>query len=248
MTYKYGDELELPLPTREGYKFAGWFKDAGFGSAEQAVTKINETDFGNKMFYALWEILEFKVTVSVNNEKAGYVTGLKKDGKYTYNELLSLTAVPADGYYFTDWTSDVDEIKSEQIFTYVKSDMTLVANFEKVEESSSSAEPESSSAENVSSSSSEKLESSSSEQPASSSSEKDAIDVVGPIPQFALTAAGRDIQVAGARVGNAYAVLDMQGRVLTSGRVSASSFNITLGRVGSYLVRVGTQAKTVRLR
>lgn len=116
--------------------------------------------------------------------------------------------------------------------------MTLVANFEKIPESSSS-----------SSSSVASNSSSSSETPASSSSsKKDAIDVVGPVPQFALVAVGRDIQVAGAVVGSAYAVLDMQGRIIASGRVSASNFNIALGRVGAYLVRIGPQVKMVKLK
>lgn len=253
--YDVGTELTLPTPTREGYKFMGWYAKSTFGSADDVVTKIRETDFGNKMFYAQWEVLQYKVTVSVNDEKMGYVTGLKNDGVYNYDESIWLTPVPANGYYFTDWTSDVGEFKTEQISFHVKGDMNLVANFAKIVESSSSADPESSSSsENIESSSSEEpssssVASSSSKKDSSSSSEdKDAIDVVGPVPQFALAVFDRSIQVAGASVGSAYAVLDMQGRVIASGRVSASNFNITLGRVGTYLVRIGTQAKTVRLR
>lgn len=264
-TYKTGDELVLPDPTREGYKFKGWFKNPEFGSSDQVVTKIYETDFGNKMFYAMWEILEFTITVSVNNEKAGYVTGLIKDGKYKYNEMVTLNAVAAKGYYFTDWRSDVEEYKSEQITFRVKGDVNLVANFEKESSSSvassssessssSSAEPESSSSSSVkpssgSSSSVKPKSSSSSKTPASSSSgKKESIDMARAVPQFALAVVGRDIQVAGATVGSVYAVLDMQGRVIASGRVSASNFNIPLGRVGSYLVRIGTQVKTIKLR
>ncbi len=237
-TYKTGDELLLPNPTREGYKFMGWFKNPEFGSSAQAVTKIYETDFGNKMFYAMWKVLEYTVLVSVNNENAGYVTGLKNDGKYNYGETVTLNAVAANGYYFTDWTSDAESFKSEQITFHVKGNVTLVANFEKIPESSSS-----------SSSSVAPNSSSSSETPASSSSEKkESIEVAGTVPQFALSAVGLDIQVAGASVGSAYAVLDMQGRIIASGRVSASNFNIALGRVGAYLVRIGPQVKMVKLK
>ena len=71
---------------------------------------------------------------------------------------------------------------------------------------------------------------------------------MGEVPQFSLTVVGRSVQVAGARVGAAYAVLDMQGRVLESGRVNAASFSLTMNRAATYLVRVGSQTQAVNIR
>ena len=59
---------------------------------------------------------------------------------------------------------------------------------------------------------------------------------------------GREIQVSGARVGSAYAVLDMQGRVIAKGRVNASNFTIRMDRSATYLVRIGYQTQSVVIR
>ena len=106
--------------------------------------------------------------------------------------------------------------------------------------SSSSAGPESSSS---------KSESSSSKEPESSSSSgKDAIPAVAAAPSFKAYALGRDVQVAGARTGAAFALFDMQGRVLRSGRVGEANFSIPVSRAGSYLVRIGHEIQRVSVR
>ena len=111
-------------------------------------------------------------------------------------------------------------------------------------------EPESSSSSAKAKSSSSSAKSSSSKKSGKSSSSKgkDAIVAAGQVPQFSLMTVGRNIQVAGARVGSAYAVLDMQGRVMLTGRVDAANFSLALDRAGTYLVRIGSQAQTVKLR
>ena len=67
-------------------------------------------------------------------------------------------------------------------------------------------------------------------------------------PQFSVTAIGRDLQIAGAKVGSVYAVFDMQGRVMTSGRVESANFNMTMARAGNYILRIAGQAQRVTLR
>ena len=112
-------------------------------------------------------------------------------------------------------------------------------------------EPKSSSSSAEESSSSIKATSSSSAKDAKSSSSKggkDAIVAVQQIPQFSLVAVGRDIQVAGARMGSAYAVFDMQGHVMVKGRVGAANFDVPVNRAGSYLVRIGNQVQKVNIK
>lgn len=95
----------------------------------------------------------------------------------------------------------------------------------------------------------EKVESSSSAEGKSSSSKgKTGIVPVGHALQFSLAAVGRNIQVSGATVGGAYAVFDMQGRVLRQGRVESANFDMTFANAGTYLVRIAGQSATVRLR
>ena len=147
-----------------------------------------------------------------------------------------------EGYVFVGW--DTDD------FDYVTEEMMVVAQYEEVESSSSeakssSSEAKSSSSKNKSSSSSSKGKDSKS---SSSKGGKDAIVAVQQIPQFSLVAMGRDIQVAGARMGSAYAVFDMQGHVMVKGRVAAANFDVPVSRAGSYLVRIGNQVQKVNVR
>ena len=186
-------------------------------------------------------------------------------------EGLSVTPPEApkrEGYVFKGW--DVDG------FDKVIGDMIVVAQYEKVESSSSTNVESSSSKEVASSSSSSHNDSSSSSEAKSSSSEakssssknksssssskgkdsksssskggKDAIVAVQQVPQFSLVAMGRDIQVAGARMGSAYAVFDMQGHVMVKGRVGAANFDVPVSRAGSYLVRIGNQVQKVNIK
>ena len=68
------------------------------------------------------------------------------------------------------------------------------------------------------------------------------------IPQFSLSAGHRSLKIAGARVGNAYAVFDMQGRVLKLGRVDAANFELPVNSMGTYLVRIGMQTRFVNVK
>jgi hypothetical protein len=68
------------------------------------------------------------------------------------------------------------------------------------------------------------------------------------MPQFKITTVGRNVQVVGAREGSAYAVLDLQGRIVMQGTAHATNFNLTMPRSGSYLVKVGNQDKLVAVK
>ena len=80
------------------------------------------------------------------------------------------------------------------------------------------------------------------------STELDAIVAMQQVPQFSLVAMGRDIQVAGARVGSTYAVLDLQGGVIMQGHVGAAHFNLDMPHSGTFLVRIGREVQKVSLK
>ena len=207
------------------------------------------------------------VAVSANSVLYYYifpVTFADYDGTVLKQEFVPLgksATAPKDpvrkGYVFDGWDADYSEIESS---------VTVTAQYKKEASSSSSAKSSSSSAKPQSSSSSVKAKSSSSSAKAKSSSSsakaksssskaksssskgKDAIVAAAQVPQFMLTAVGREIQVAGARVGSAYAVLDMQGRVIAKGRVNATDFSVHMDRSATYLMRIGNQTQTVKIK
>ena len=274
-TYKYGVGLVLPIPTRDGHIFRGWFTSKNLDGT--AVTEITAKDAGDKIFYAKWEVKEFKVTVKVNNAEWGHVTGLNETGVYKYGDNVYLTAVADSGYSFSYWEDDILNNHANRRYTVV-GDTTLTAHFDPLSTessssvaSSSSVNPPKSSSSSVKSSSSVSSSSSSaksssstksssssaksssssaksSSSSAKSSSSKESLPTLAQVPQFTVTTVGRDIQVAGARVGAAYAVLDMQGRVMGEGRVESANFNLTVSRAGTYIIKIGYTSRVVPVR
>jgi hypothetical protein len=61
-------------------------------------------------------------------------------------------------------------------------------------------------------------------------------------------AVSRSVQISAASIGSTYAILDMQGRVLLSGRVESANFNIAVPNTGNYLVRVGNVTRKVQVK
>ena len=59
---------------------------------------------------------------------------------------------------------------------------------------------------------------------------------------------GRMIEISGMQAGEAYVLLDMQGRLLQRGYARGTSANLNVMRSGRYLVRVAGQVKTVTVR
>ena len=59
---------------------------------------------------------------------------------------------------------------------------------------------------------------------------------------------GRMIEISGMQAGEAYVLLDMQGRLLQRGYASGTRVNLNVMRSGRYLVRVAGQVKTVTVR
>ena len=69
----------------------------------------------------------YTVTANANDPAMGEITG--NDGQYTAGATATLTAVPAAGYKFVNWTVG-EETKTENPLTLtVNSDLTVTANF-----------------------------------------------------------------------------------------------------------------------
>ncbi len=82
-TYTIEDaDITLPVPTREGYVFRGWYEEAGFSG--DVVTVLDTADLENKTYYAKW-VLDNAV-LSFDHEISGDIVTLK----------VMLNAIPAD--------------------------------------------------------------------------------------------------------------------------------------------------------
>lgn len=86
----------LPVPTRTGYTFLGWYTDVTNGSKVTSTTVINETAL---TLYAHWSIVKCTVTFNANG---GTVTPTSLS--VNYNDTIGLLPNPTrEGYAFRGW-------------------------------------------------------------------------------------------------------------------------------------------------
>ena len=93
-----GEEYTLPVPTREGYSFEGWYLTADFSG--DPVTTI--TASGDTTFYAKWEQLSV-ITLDLNGGSLAAGTTLYlKSGEVVYDFMQDY--IPAkEGFVFGAW-------------------------------------------------------------------------------------------------------------------------------------------------
>ena len=238
-----------PAPTRDGYKFIGWTPSFARIVGDLTVSALFEELILRSVFIygGSGEILD--------------------TAKVVEDEKFVLPDAPAkDGYKFIGWYDDSDKFLGNPGDTItVTDDLKILAKYEEIKISSSSANSSSSAMQSSSSaiassssamqSSSSVIESSSSEAPSSSSGvsssssseDPDAIHLAN-LPRFNLHVQNRTVQIQNARVGSAFAVLDLQGCVLRRGVVNSSEYSIELQNAGTYIVRVGKQVERVRVK
>ena len=77
---------------------------------------------------------------------------------------------------------------------------------------------------------------------------ENAIHVSSLVPQLSVATVGRQVQVSGARVGAAYALFDVHGRMISSGVAYTPDMTITLPHSGNYMLRVGQSVHAVNAR
>lgn len=98
--YITSSKIKLKNPTRTGYIFAGWYKDAKFKSK---LSTISKGSTGNKTLYAKWTPISYKVVFNKNggNGKLSSQTGLKYNKSYT----LKNNKFKRKGYSFVGWNT-----------------------------------------------------------------------------------------------------------------------------------------------
>ncbi|MDR1001018.1 MAG: family 43 glycosylhydrolase [Clostridiales bacterium] len=110
-TYTFGVGLTLPIPTKDGYTFEGWYDDDQFTG--DAIAAISTTDTGAKDFYAKW--LEIPPETYIINYYLD--DGVLPDGApttYTFGVGLTLPIPTKDGYTFEGWYGD-DQLTGDTI-------------------------------------------------------------------------------------------------------------------------------------
>lgn len=93
----------LPIPTKTGYTFAGWYEDPEFSG--NPVTDIPTDSTGELTFYAKWTVNTYTVKFDSNGGD-----GSMDDQTFIYGVAQNLTknTFTRTGYTFTGWNTQAD--------------------------------------------------------------------------------------------------------------------------------------------
>lgn len=114
----------LPIPTKTGYTFDGWYEDPDFTGNPVADIPTNNTE--NLNFYAKWTANTYTVTFDANGGSVDPTSAVTVAGK-----LTSLPTPTYDGYTFLGWYTQKDsgnKVTTETVFT---ADSTIYAHWQK---------------------------------------------------------------------------------------------------------------------
>ncbi len=134
-SYWYG-QPDVMLPTSDdmvyaGHTFGGWYETPELTG--NSWTMVPDTAMSDKTYYAKWTINTYTVTAVVSPQDGGEITGLNESGEYEYGSVVTLTAVPAEGYDFTGWWINHENMASttDPVYeTMVTGDIYAEARFE----------------------------------------------------------------------------------------------------------------------
>ncbi|MGF6989662.1 putative repeat protein (TIGR02543 family) [Lachnospiraceae bacterium PM6-15] len=115
-TVTYGAEYgELPIPTRTGHQFSGWYTSRT-GGTEVVSTDIVSLEADIKL-YAQWTTMDYTLSFDANG---GTVDPTSK--MVTYGQPYGELPIPIrEGYNFVGWYTSNDESDPNYYFTYVSS-------------------------------------------------------------------------------------------------------------------------------
>ena len=252
-----------PAPTRDGYKFIGWTPSFAKIVGDLTVSALFEelilrdvliySDDGKVIDTAKVEE-NTKYVLPDAPEKEGYefVGWYDGDGNklgmpgdtITVTGDLKITA-KYEEIKFSSSSANSSSSVAQSSSSAIASSSSAMQSSSSMIASSSSAMQSSSSA--IASSSSAEQSSSSGVSSSSSSEDPDALHFSAH-PRFNLHVQNRTLQIQNARIGSAFAVLNLQGRVLRRGVVNSPEFSMELQNAGAYIVRIDSQVQKIRVK
>ena len=116
-----GEKVVLPVPTRDGYRFDGWYANENFEG--EAITEA--TVSGNVTYYAKWTQV-FAINLDLNGGELSTTTVYVPHGANIYEAVKDLTPTKA-GLTFGAWFNGNNELSTT---TTMKSEsLTLKAQY-----------------------------------------------------------------------------------------------------------------------
>ena len=126
-TYAEGATATLTATANAGYEFVCWVIGADTLTANPVEITV-AADVVVEAVFAAIPVLQYTVSVEINDTTMGYVEGA---GVYNEGEVVTLTAVANEGYAFSYWTVAEETLTDNPLAVTVDGDITLIATFVK---------------------------------------------------------------------------------------------------------------------
>lgn len=98
--YTYGVGVELPIPTKNGFEFLGWYDNSDFSG--DSITTIGKSETGNKYLYPRFS-KKHKITYHLDEYT---INSIYNDDYYYEDDVLHFEE-PSNPYYtFIEWCTD----------------------------------------------------------------------------------------------------------------------------------------------
>lgn len=126
-SYEERSEVDLYEPTKEGYKFLGWFVDYSFS---KKIDKITANNTGEINLFAKWEVIKYQINYHLD----GGINHLDNKSSFTINDEIILLIPTKEGYIFKGWFLEPN-FKTE-IISVAKGSKNSIVVYAKWEEKS----------------------------------------------------------------------------------------------------------------
>ena len=123
-TFNHGQSCTVHATPASGYHFENWTEN---GTQVSTNANYTFTVTGARNLVANFSQNTYTVTTSSNPANGGTTSG---GGTFNYDQSCTVTASPASGYHFVNWTENGNEVSTLANYTFtVTGARSLVANF-----------------------------------------------------------------------------------------------------------------------
>ncbi len=132
--YEAGDSVDVSAEAAEGYTFDSWTVDGEEVSTNESFSYIMpdaDTTLVANFTEDPVEPEKYTLTLQANPGDGGTVSDDTDAGPYEAGDSVDVTAEAAEGYSFSSWTVDGEEVSTNASFSYTmpNADTNLVADF-----------------------------------------------------------------------------------------------------------------------
>ena len=123
-SYTYGSAVTMNAMPVAGYSFVNWTEN---GTQLSSGSTYSFTINSNRSLVANFAPVTYSILASASPVTGGMVSG---NGTYDYGSIASVTANPATGYSFNNWTEGGTVVSTNATFSFtVAGNRTLTADF-----------------------------------------------------------------------------------------------------------------------